>query len=161
MFPLMHRKRRLTHLAMIAAAVIGSVTAGRTAHAQALGSRLHVTSVIVGWNYSHASREPYAFVFVANEFGTPVDGAVVTGNWSGCNVVKGAAGTTQVFVNPDGSLRFDGAALIAGRRNQCLQDKGNCDFVFTVTSVSLPGMVYDQAANVTSSGSVKCNPLAP
>jgi hypothetical protein len=159
MFDSKHRQRSLRLLALVVATLASSAAGSSPGYAQALGSRLHISAVSVGWNFAGGNRDPYAFVFIADEFGNPVDGAVVVGNWSGCNVVKGASGVTRTFFNDDGSVRFHGAALIAGHKHACLNN--NCLFAFTVTNVSLPGTAYDPTANVTSSGACACNPLAP
>lgn len=128
-------------------------------HAAALGSKTHVTQVLVGWEYSGAAKLPHAYVVVRDEFDNPVNGALVTGNWSGCNNMTGASATTQTFYNSDGTIRFDGAALVYGKKHSCLMN--NCLFTFTVTNVSKAGMTYDRGSNVISSGSTKCNPLGP
>mgnify|MGYP001603225817 CR=1 FL=1 len=158
MFYPKHWRKSLTALAVVAVALVSRGWAvNAVLHAAALGSKMHVTQVSVGWEYSGASKQPHAYVFIRDEFGNPVNGALVTGDWSGCNTKKGASATTQTFYNPDGTIRFDGAAQVFGRKHSCL--KSNCNFTFTVTNVSMTRMTYDPASNVTSSGSAPCNPL--
>ena len=48
-------------------------------------------------------------------------------------------------------------AQVFGRKHTC--QNNNCQFIFTVTNVSMTGMTYDPASNVTSSGHTACNPL--
>lgn len=159
MFNRKHWKKSL--IVVLAVLVVGgalgltkNVLLGQTA---VVGTKMHVTEVSVGWAYSGGgSKQPHAYVFIRDEFDNPVNGALVTGDWSGCNTKKGASATTQTFFNPDGTIRFDGVAQVFGRKHSCLNS--NCSFIFTVTNVSMTGMTYDPASNVTSSGSIRCNP---
>ena len=95
---------------------------------------MHVAQISVGWNFQGASRLPFAYVFIQDESGKPVDGALVTGNWSGCNTLNGASATTQLTLNSDGTPRGDGVATIYGKKVS-YQSCGTCSFIFTVTNV--------------------------
>ena len=122
----------------------------------AVGTTLKVTQVSVGWEFSGASRQPYAYVLIRDEYGNPVNGALVTGDWSGCNTMTGASATTKTFYDSTGAIQRDGAAQVFGKKHSCLNS--NCKFIFTVTKVSMTGMTY-VATVPPSSGSTPCNPL--
>ena len=158
MLSLKNLKKSLRAFTVVAVGLVaGGWALNAVLNAAALGSKTHVTQVLVGWEYSGAAKLPHAYVVVRDEFGNPVNGALVTGDWSGCNRMTGASATTQTFYKPDGTIRFDGAALVYGKKHSCVNN--NCLFTFTVTKVSMTGMTYDPASNVTSSGSTNCKPL--
>jgi hypothetical protein len=118
-----------------------------TPKARAAGTTMHISFIFVTETKVGASGQqlPSALVTIQDEFGNPVVGAVVTGNWSGCTNVNGASGTTQA---PNGVAQID------GKKMKC--PTSNCNFIFAVTSVSKAGLTYNPAANSGSTGVTSC-----
>ncbi len=124
--------------------------------AQQAGTKMHISSMGVSATFvGGPNRLPFAMVDIKDEFGNPVTGATVTGNWSGCFTLKGAAAVTQTYFYENGTLRVDGRAIIQGKKSSC-QGNNICYWTFTVTSVTQSGMTYDPTANVATWAAQRC-----
>ncbi len=119
---------------------VASAMAGST-----LGLFTHVESVQVGWLAQGGKRKGIAQVTIHDESGAPVEGATVTGEWTGCNL-NGQSDSAVTNCN--------GLAVI--QRNKVCTWGDNCDIVFTVTAVSHDASMYDPGANVQTSDSIIC-----
>ena len=119
------------------------------------GTSLHVNDMGVSFkNVGGPRRVAIAYVDVLDEFGTPVDGATVTGEWSGC--IEGTdSAVTQSYLLSDGTVIAGRAVIEADKANSCW-GKNGCSWTFTVTDISKPGMTYDSAANRETSDSTPC-----
>ncbi|MBW3540365.1 MAG: hypothetical protein KY476_08850 [Planctomycetes bacterium] len=96
-------------------------------------------------NVGGPRRLAIATIEVVDEFGTPVDGATVIGDWSGC--IEGTdSAVTQTYVLSDGTVVSGRAIIEADKANSCW-GKNGCTWTFTVTDISKEGMTYDAASN--------------
>jgi hypothetical protein len=157
MFAQKYWKRSL--LFLFTAGAAGILAWGDTpVQAQVVGTKMHVSSMGVSYsNVGGPRRQTIALVDIRDEFGNPVNDAVVTGNWSGCFTLNGASGTTQTWYYPDGTIFAVGRAQILGRVYSCWGSKTpRCFWVFTVTGVSKLGMTYDPTANRATWASLQC-----
>ena len=118
---------------------VASAMAGST-----LGLFTHVEGVQVGWLGQGGKRKGIAQVTIHDESGAPVEGATVTGEWTGC--LNGQSGSAVTDCN--------GLAII--QRNKVCTWGDNCDIVFTVTAVSHDASTYDPEANGQTSDSMIC-----
>lgn len=87
-----------------------------------------------------------AVVLITDQYGNPVSGAVVIGDWSGCFTKGGAFATTD----------STGRAFILGKSVHCPPRTESCLVTFTVTNVSKEGVSYDPSSNVETSDSRLC-----
>jgi hypothetical protein len=151
MFLAKHWKAMLSTLLTVAAlALVWTGLTRQVAVGAALGTKMHISGIGVTYkSVGGPNRLPIAQVDIRDEFGNPVDGAVVTGDWSGCFVLTGASATTQTYPYADGR------AQIYGDKHSCWGNN-HCNFTFTVTSVTKSGMTYDASANVASSATTPC-----
>ena len=118
---------------------------------------MHVEWIAVNFqNVGGPNRQPHAYVYIRDELGMPVDGAKVTGNWSGCMKQNGAWALTNTYYNPDGTVSAAGVADVKGKKASCWGGANSCNFIFTVTSVSKSGMSYDAFSNVISTQGQVC-----
>ena len=160
-----NRSRLLLVTAIFSGLLWSSVGTPRSALAQDPdpAAELYVSSVKVHWfatTGGRASRETYANVDIVDGNGTPINGALVIGNWSGCFNMNNASDTTETvcYTSDDGTTTcVDGRAVIWGRKTNC--PKKNCYFTFTVTDVQKDGMTYVPVDGKTSD-SVPCNPVS-
>lgn len=132
------------------------------AHAQVPdpSTQLYVQTINVGWTYvGGPKKRPVARVDIVDGNGTPLNGALVVGDWSGCFRQLNDSGLTETicWTADDGStVCVDGRAVIwANRSHNCV--KKNCRFTFTITGVQKVGMTYVPVEGKTSS-SISCNP---
>lgn len=93
-----------------------------------------------GWCWKYTSEE-YAIVWIKNSNNAAVEGATVTGTWSGLN-----SGTVSGVTNAGGRVSFKGV--------NC---KPNKFLTFTVTSVTSTNYIYDETLNVKSTFTKSCN----
>lgn len=70
---------------------------------------------------------------------------------------KTASGVTQTWSNSSGAAVADGTARVTGKKHSCWGLGNGCNFVFTVTSVTKPGMIYDASANVMTANYIPCS----
>jgi hypothetical protein len=125
-------------------------------------TQLCVSNFHAGWyiaGQGRSSRQTFAIVDIVDGNGSPVNGVLVKGNWSGCYKLNGASDTTEtVCTTPSGTPIecVDGRAVIWGKKHNC--PNNNCLFTFTITSVQKDGMTYVPAEGKTSS-STPCNAL--
>lgn len=137
---------------VILAAALGSglfwSSVGLPRPAQALGpdpsSQLYVQDIgVVYWSIGGPKRLPFAFVYIVDGNGQPVNGALVVGDWSGCLRQRNDSGLTQTICHTgdDGQVVCrDGIARIeADKWVSCMK---LCYLTFTITSVSKQGMTY-------------------
>ena len=155
MFNRKHWKKSL--IVVLAVLVVGgalgltkNVLLGQTT----VGIKLHVAAMAVTYdNCGGPQRRAIAQVHVKDEFGNPISGALVEGNWSGCFSYADSA-TTETVTFPD--YTFVGRANIwANKCNSCW-GKNGCTWTFTVTRISKTGMTYDPNANVKTTASLQC-----
>ena len=110
-----------------------------------LDTNIHVSDVRV-LNRDRLGRGPRIFdawVYIQDELGSPVSGAVVTGDFSGCFILTGAVATTDSA----------GRAIMQGKVVDCKR-QSTCTLTFTVTDVAKEGFHYDPSANVVQSDSI-------
>ena len=119
---------------------VASAMAGST-----LGLFTHVETVQVSWQAQGGKRKGIAQVTIHDESGTPVEGATVIGEWTGCNL-NGQSGSAVTDCN--------GLAVI--QRNKVCKVGDFCEIVFSVTAVSHDASTYDPGANVETSDSIFC-----
>ena len=138
---------------LLVGGALGELTR-RVVLASAVGTKLHVDSMGVNFqNVGGPKRLASAAVFVKDELGNPINGALVEGNWSGCFSYADSA-TTQTKVGTPDEV---GLAIIeANKAYSCWGQPVKCFFTLSVTNISKAGMTYDPNANVTSSGSTQC-----
>jgi hypothetical protein len=149
------RRPTLALASAVAAVAFGWSALGRTASPSPQGMVMHVESIAVNFaNVGGPNRLPSAYVTIRDEFGFPVNGATVTGNWNGC-FNKTASGVTQTWFNSSGAITADGMAKVTGKKHSCW-GANSCNFVFTVTNVTKSGMPYDPSANVATSRDIPC-----
>jgi hypothetical protein len=138
----MHTKRFYLLATLVACSLFLNLTSNAGAAPVPPGSRAHVVSIGIGRTFVDASTWGYyALVTVADEFGAPVSGATVSGNWTSCSRGGGtlaAAGVTNA----------NGEATLTGESVGCNKA---CTMTFTIAAITLNGMVYDPAANVVTS----------
>ena len=101
MFRKMYAKRPV--FVVLALLVVGLVWVGLTpespVQAQQVGTKMHISDMGIGWtSLGGAKRLAFADVRIQDEFGNPVNGATVTGNWSGCYILNGVSGITQTYL---------------------------------------------------------------
>lgn len=120
----------------------------------AAGTQMHVDSISIRTGgFSFGTKIAYVDVKITDEFGKTVDGAVVTGDWSGCFKITGASATTGSRLGvPSGVARVSGGSC----RPREDHPSESCEMTFTVTSVSKAGYSYDPLANVETSDSSPC-----
>jgi hypothetical protein len=91
-------------------------------------------------------RLPLAVVDIVDGYGVPVNGATVTGNWSGAFKENGDSDLTDTYFypQPDGSvIEVDGRGEIWAKKSySCWGQKTKPYFIFTITSVTKDGMTY-------------------
>ena len=149
----MKLRRGLAIFAALLLALLVGAGGGNSARAyQSVGTKLHIDFMAVNSIAVTASqRLGNAFVDIKDELGNPVDGALVTGNWSGCVTQNGDSGTTAPYTASDGTI-VDGRAFVVGnKKTTCVLKGKSCQLIFTVTSVTKSGYVYDPSANAVSS----------
>ncbi len=158
MFSRKHSKTILVALAVTTIGLLAGGLAMNSLLAAPAGTTMHVEAVNINFsNVGGPNRLASAYVFVRDELGNPVNGAVVTGNWSGCFRQTGDSGTTKTFFNTDGTIDVDGVAQIdADKARSCWGNPTKCSFIFTVTNITKTGLIYDASKNLTSSGSTQC-----
>lgn len=112
------------------------------------GVSMHVREIQVTWRRQHRQSIPQAWVCVEDEDGVPVEGAVVTGDWSDCTHETESSATTDC----------SGFALIEGTQGaQCFTgSKQSCCFVFTITSVTHDVLDHDSSADLENCESFPC-----
>ena len=159
MFAQRHWKQTLIVLATAGAVGLGWGVIGLSARPVPVpppGTVMHVQAVLVNFaNVGGPNRQPHAYVYIRDEFGAPVNGATVTGNWTGCTVQNGVTAVTQTLYNSSGQITADGVAHFVGKKRSCWGNN-SCDFIFTVTNVAMTGLVYDPSSNVTNFGYSPC-----
>jgi len=79
-----------------------------------------------------------ATIWIKDEYTNDVNGATVSGAWSGA-----ATGDTSGETSQDGKVTLESKAV-----------KGGGTFTFTVTDVSATGYTYNESLNVMDSNSV-------
>ena len=104
------------------------------------GPDMYVNDIAMTW---YEPKSGYyaakATVWVKDEYTDDVDGATVTGAWSGATT----SGDTSGDTGQDGKVTLESKAV-----------KGGGTFTFTVTDVSATGFTYNPALNVMDSNSV-------
>jgi hypothetical protein len=165
MFPQRSQKRsRLVQIAALGSALF-SLGLGLPRPVQGQepdpATQVYVSNISAGWiRGTGRKRQSVAVVDIVNGNGTPVNGAVVIGNWSGCFKLNGVSDTTETVCTTIGGEPMDcvdGRAIIWGKFHTCPEK--NCLFTFTITSVQKDGMTYVPVDGKTS-GVSWCNAFA-
>ncbi len=127
--------------------VSGSSNVATAAAGSAFGEAMHVDSLVASWTIEGPrKRKALAIVRIHDEFGTPVEGATVTGDFSGCTTENNFSGVTDCT----------GRAFIPGNRKVSCTSNNNCCFVFTVTNVEHDLLMYLPEANAINCSSIQC-----
>ena len=159
MFYRKHSKTTLvlmTLTVLVVGGTLGLLTKNVLLGQTAVGTKLHVADMGVAFsNVGGPKRLAMAAVFVKDEFGSSINGALVEGNWSGCFSYTDSA-TTQTFTNPDGTVENGLAKIQANNSNSCWGQPVKCFWTFTVTNISKSGMAYDSTANIKATASTQC-----
>jgi subtilisin len=103
------------------------------------GAAMHVAGLTMSVLTSGRQKSARATVTIVDAGGQPVEGAAVSGRWSGLTT-DSDTGTTAT--NGQVALQSNKTKLASGT------------FTFTVTGVSKSGWTYDSAANVETSDSI-------
>jgi hypothetical protein len=106
-----------------------------------------------GWRQSAWAR-----VFIKDEFGDPVDGAVVWGYFSDCTETDEIPGITEIKSYWDEELQeevFYSAAEFEGGSFPCTTI-GQCWITFTVTDMTHPERTYNPDDNLITTRSNPC-----
>lgn len=123
-------------------------------------TELYVSYLSAGWiRATGTQKRGVAVVDIVDGNGTPVNGALVVGDWSGCFKLNGASDTTETVCTTIGGEPMecvDGRAVIWGKSHTCRGK--NCLFTFTITSVQKDGMTYVPVEGKTSGG-MWCDPF--
>ena len=150
----MKLRRGLAIFASLLLALLVGAGGGNSARAnQSVGTKLHIDSLSVG-SFAQGGgwqRSASALVFISDEFGNPVDGALVTGDWSGCFDQKSDSATTVLITDPDTGIVYGRAMVLADKKTTCVLKGKPCDIYFGVTNVAKSGYTYDPTANVVGS----------
>ena len=152
-----HTQKR-SRIAVVAAIGSGLLWSGIglpvPAQAQDPATQLYVSNINAGWVRRTGTRKQgIAIVDIVDGNGTPINGALVVGNWSGCFKLNGASDTTETVCTTIGGEPMpcvDGRAVIWGKSHTCRTK--NCLFAFTITSVQKDGMTYVPVEGKTSGG---------
>jgi|GEM_PF-494124 len=102
---------------------------------------MHVASINVGLKTAGINTSALATVTIVDSNGSPVEGVIVSGHWSGATT-DSDSGVTDV--NGQVTLESDKVKRAAS----------GTTFTFTVDTVELSGWTYDPAANVEKSDSI-------
>ena len=117
-------------------------------------TQLYVSNISAGWiRGTGTQKKSVAVVDIVDGNGTPVNGALVIGDWSGCFRLNGASDSTETVCTTIGGEPMpcvDGRAVIWGKSHTCRGK--NCLFAFTITSVQKDGMTYVPVDGMTSGG---------
>jgi hypothetical protein len=124
-------------------------------------TQLKVSYITAGWvrTTNPTQKKGIARVDIVDGNGTPINGALVVGNWSGCFKLNNVSDTTETVCSIPGFDPMpcvDGRAVIWGKTHSCRGK--NCLFTFAITSVEKDGMTYVPVAGMTSGG-LWCNVL--
>ena len=106
------------------------------------GPTMHVSDITIGLRKMGRNYQATAYVTVVDEFGSPVGGATVTGDWT---LNGGYLNTASKPTDSEGK-----ATLISAKIKTT---SGNI-FTLTITGVAKDGCTYDAESNVETSGSV-------
>jgi hypothetical protein len=102
---------------------------------------IHVASIDMSLKTAGPNRNAIALVKIVDGAGAPVEGATVSGLWSG--------------VTDDSDSALTGASgEVLLKSNKVRNAPSGTVFTFTVGNVSLTGWTYDPAANVETSDSI-------
>ncbi len=112
---------------------------------EVLGSFVHVDDIQVLSLLHRGTRRGSVMVTILDENLVPVEGATVSGQWSGCNFHD----------QPDSAVTDCNGLAVAQKNNACHRGEF-CTIVFTVTDVAHDVPVYDPGANVETSDSTTC-----
>jgi hypothetical protein len=104
-------------------------------------STLHVFGIAMSVAKVGNGKTATARVSIANSSGAPVNGATVTGSWSG--LTNGSA---------SGTTGTNGVVALASAKS-----RQTGTFTFTVSNVNATGYTYDSTKNVATSASITTN----
>jgi hypothetical protein len=100
---------------------------------------MYVNDIAMSWYEAKGNYTATATVWIKDEYTSDVDGATVTGAWSGATNKGDTSGQT----GQDGKVTLESKSV-----------KGGGTFTFTVTDVSATGFTYNPALNVMDSNSI-------
>lgn len=110
-----------------------------------LGFFMHVDDIQVLALLHRGTRRGVAVVTIVDENLVPVEGATVTGHWTGCN-----------FNGQPGSAVTDCNGLAVVQKNNACHIGDFCNIVFTVSDVAHDTAMYEPADNVEDNDSTVC-----
>jgi len=149
------RRRLLMAVAAGSGLLWSGIGTALPAHAQEPdpATELYVSSIMVSWTRTTGTgKKSVAIVDIVDGNGTPVNGALVVGDWSGCFRMRDVSDTTETVCSIPGfdfNTCVDGRAVIWGKKMSC--PKKQCAFTFTITDVRKDGMTYVPVEGKTSS----------
>jgi hypothetical protein len=103
---------------------------------------MHVANITMELKKSGVNTWATATVTIVDSSGHPVQGAQVTGKWSGATT-----DTDTALTNSGGQVTVES--------NKLRKPRSGTTFTFTVTGVVLSGWTYDYAANVETSAFIQ------
>jgi serine protease len=104
--------------------------------------KMHVANITMELKKSGVNTWATATVTIVDSSGHPVQGAQVTGKWSGATT-----DTDTALTNSSGQVTVES--------NKLRKPRSGTTFTFTVTGVVLSGWTYDYAANVETSAFIQ------
>ena len=112
-----------------------------------LGTTVHAGQLTASWTIvGPRKRLGRALVWVEDEFGTPVEGAVVIGDFTGCASEMGFSAVTDCT----------GFAVIDSKRGVNCTVNSNCCFVFTLVGIEHDTLAYAPADDVDTCKAFPC-----
>jgi thermitase len=105
-------------------------------------NKMHVASITMALKNAGSSTYALATITIVDAAGTPRAGAIVSGRWSGAT-------------NDSDTGTTNSSGQVTVQSNSVRRPPSGTTFTFTVNSVTLSGWVYDSAANVETSDSIK------
>jgi len=105
-------------------------------------NKMHVQSITMALKKTGLYTYALATITIVDACGNPVAGATVSGQWSGATSDRDT-GTTN------------GSGQVTVQSNGVRRAPSGTTFTFTVNNVTLSGWVYDSAANVETSDSIR------
>lgn len=101
---------------------------------------MHIADIGMSWSTQGPFYKAHATVTIVDANDAPIEGAIVSGTWSGAYIGDGSGVT-----DASGQVTLDSDKV-----------KNGGTFTFTVVDVTKTGWTYDSATNIETSDSVTC-----